>query len=64
LGPRKRAVKMFHTFDDGAGALQEKDLQRIHAPAGLDTGAASPEEIALSMAAEIRSFFSTGMRHR
>lgn len=53
LGPKKRAVKIFETLGIG-----EADLGRIYAPAGLDLGAATPEEIALSMLAEIRAHFS------
>jgi xanthine/CO dehydrogenase XdhC/CoxF family maturation factor len=57
LGPKKRSNKMF----DELGAtmvVTEKDHQRIYAPAGLDIGANNPEEIALSIVAEIRSCFA------
>jgi xanthine dehydrogenase accessory factor len=33
--------------------INEEQLARLHAPIGLDIGAQSPEEIALSIMAEI-----------
>lgn len=55
LGPKKRAAKILadlqsqgHTFADG-------QLDRLHAPVGLDLGAETPEEVALSIIAEIRA---------
>jgi len=58
LGPRKRADKIFDALALEGSPPGEGDLQRIYAPAGLDIGAATPEEIALSILAEIRSHFS------
>jgi xanthine dehydrogenase accessory factor len=58
LGPRKRAQKMFDALEADGTPVLETDLPRIFAPAGLDIGALSPEEIALSIAAEIRACFS------
>lgn len=58
LGPRKRSEKMFTAMDE-AGIDYERDLQeRIHAPIGLDIGAITPEEIAISIIAEVRAFFA------
>ncbi|HXB05705.1 MAG TPA: XdhC family protein [Puia sp.] len=53
LGPHKRAAKLFAEL-----SIKEADLPRLYAPAGLDIGAANPEEIALSILAEVRSHFS------
>ena len=53
LGPHKRADKLFSEL-----AIGEEQRARIYAPAGLDIGAATPEEIALSILAEVRSHFA------
>ncbi len=58
LGPRKRARKMFADLETAGQALSDQQMERIFAPAGLDIGALSPEEIALSIVAEIRAHFS------
>lgn len=55
LGPRKRSQKMFDVLEAESKPVSEADMQRIFTPAGLDIGAATPEEIALSICAEIRS---------
>ena len=58
LGPRKRAEKIFQRIVDEDLPLSEIDMQRIYAPAGLDIGAVTPEEIALSIVAEVRTHFA------
>ena len=58
LGPRKRAQKIFEAFATEGRPVEETDLRRIYAPAGLDIGAATPEEIALSILAEVRGHFA------
>lgn len=42
--------------------LNEQDLERIEGPAGLDLGAITPEEIALSILAELLVIRRTGQR--
>lgn len=58
LGPRVRSEKIFRELEEENAAISHEDLKRIYAPAGLDIGALSPEEIALSLLAEIRAVLS------
>ncbi len=58
LGPRKRFDKMQHEFSAQGISLADLDYQRIHSPIGLDIGAEAPDEIAISIIAEIQSKFS------
>ncbi|HEU5292313.1 MAG TPA: XdhC/CoxI family protein [Cyclobacteriaceae bacterium] len=58
LGPRKRFEKMQEEFLAQGIILSEKDFHRIHSPIGLDIGAEAPDEIAVSIVAEIQSKFS------
>lgn len=58
LGPRKRGQKMFEELAQEGNPVPEKDRQRVFAPSGLDIGANTPEEIALSIVAEIQSHFA------
>ncbi len=58
LGPQTRAEKMFREIQASGQTLTVADKKRIYAPAGLDIGALSPEEIALSVLAEIRTVLS------
>ena len=56
LVQRRRRDQLFHALVD-AGVPIRSDL---FAPAGLDIGAESPEEIALAIIAEIQSTFALG----
>ena len=68
LGPQKRAQKMFDQLKAEGTPVSQQDMERIYAPVGLDIGAVSPEEIALSITAEIRACFAgrlgMSLRHR
>jgi len=58
LGPKKRYDKMIKSFLEEGMQLSSEDLQRIYAPSGLEIGANTPEEIAMSIFAEILSVFA------
>ena len=58
LGPKKRTIKMYDRMAEEGTLLTTAQEERIYSPVGLDIGAATPEEIALSVCAEIRAFFS------
>ncbi len=57
LGPKKRFVKMQEELAQEGIQLSEADLDRVHSPIGLDLGAETPEEIALSIVSEIQAKF-------
>jgi xanthine/CO dehydrogenase XdhC/CoxF family maturation factor len=58
LGPRKRFDKMISEFKSNGVEFSEAELQRIYAPCGLEIGANTPEEIAMSLFSEILTVFS------
>ncbi len=58
LGPRVRSEKILAELAAEGNAVGFEDMDRIYAPAGLDIGAISPEEIALAITAEIKTVFS------
>jgi xanthine dehydrogenase accessory factor len=51
IGSRRRVLSVFKKLTDEG--FSEKDLQRVHAPIGLRIGARTPQEIAVSILAEI-----------
>lgn len=58
LGPRKRFDKMITEFKANGIEFSIEELQRIYAPCGLEIGANTPEEIAMSLFSEIISVFT------
>ncbi len=58
LGPRVRAGKIFDELNASGQIITDADMDRIYAPAGLDIGALSPEEIALAIIAEVKAVFA------
>ncbi|GAB3753121.1 XdhC family protein [Spirosoma pomorum] len=58
LGPRKRYEKMQNEWRNTGHHFSQQELDRVHSPIGLDLGAETPDEIALSILSEIKAFFS------
>ncbi len=56
LGPKKKMQKMLQEVE--GGELLERQLRQVYGPVGLDIGAETSEEIALSIAAEIKAAFA------
>lgn len=54
MGSRRKVARVFDEL--AAAGHAREDLQRVHAPIGLDIGAESPAEIAVSVVAEILRF--------
>ncbi len=58
LGPRKRFDKMQDEYSKADFTISQEQLNRVHSPIGLDIGAEAPDEIAISIIAEIQSRFT------
>ncbi|MBI3259934.1 MAG: XdhC family protein [Ignavibacteriae bacterium] len=58
LGPKKRWQKMLNELSDEGIELTQTDIEKIYSPIGLDIGAETPEEIAVSIIAEIQSILT------
>lgn len=55
LGSRRRADRLCADLRDEGAPITAGDWKRLHAPAGLDIGSETPEEIALSVVSEIQA---------
>ena len=59
LGPKKRHAEILAQLSEYAVVDFNRALDNLFAPAGLDTGSEAPEEIALSIVAEIAAVSSS-----
>lgn len=55
LGPKRRTQGLLAELNETGQQFTDLQLQKLHAPVGLDIGADTPESIALSIIAEIQS---------
>lgn len=55
LGPKKKLNRMLGELKEGGVPLSQAKISTIFSPTGLDIGAETPEEIALSIIAEIQT---------
>jgi xanthine dehydrogenase accessory factor len=58
LGPKKKLERMLDELKDGGMKLTEEQLSSIYGPVGLEIGAETAEEIALSIISEIKAVFA------
>ena len=59
LGPKKRLERMLKELREKGIKISEEQEAKIYAPTGLDIGAETAEEIALSVVAEIKAVLMT-----
>lgn len=53
LGPRRRFERLLKDIIDAGGIVTDADMRKVHSPVGLDIGAETAEDIALSIVGEI-----------
>jgi xanthine dehydrogenase accessory factor len=58
LGPKRKLDKMFNDLKEKGIMISEEMMHSIYGPVGLDIGAETSEEIALSVLSEIKAVFS------
>lgn len=58
LGPKKKLERMLQELRSEGLAFSQKELSSVFGPTGLDIGSETPEEIALSIIAEVKSVVS------
>lgn len=58
LGPKKKFTRMLDDLKVEGMQLSQSQMSKIYAPIGLEIGAETPEEIALSVLAEVKAVFS------
>ena len=55
LGPKTKLIRMISDLNDEGIIVKDQDMKRIYGPIGLDIGAETSEEIALSAISEIKA---------
>jgi xanthine/CO dehydrogenase XdhC/CoxF family maturation factor len=55
LGPRQKLERMLEEIREEGMTITQEQLERIYGPSGLEIGAETPEEIGLSILAEIKA---------
>lgn len=58
LGPKKKKERMLDELKEEGLIFSDQQLSVLHSPVGLDIGAETSEEIALSILAEIKALFA------
>ncbi|TAI48789.1 XdhC family protein [Flagellimonas allohymeniacidonis] len=58
LGPARRREKLFDEILERHPEISEEFLEGVHGPAGIDIGAETPQEIAISILSEILTVFN------
>lgn len=58
LGPKKKRERILNEFKEEGLVFTEQQLSVLHSPVGLDIGAETSEEIAVSILAEIKALFA------
>jgi xanthine dehydrogenase accessory factor len=66
LGPSRRTLKILREARAQGASFTSHDLEKLHAPVGLDLGSETPEQIALCILAELQAVLSghSGMHLR
>jgi xanthine dehydrogenase accessory factor len=68
LGPKKKLNQMLEELQDEGLEFTPDQMQKVYGPLGLDIGAETPEEIALSAISEIKAVLTnkegTSLRHK
>lgn len=60
LGPKKKFMRMLDDLASNGLEIPRSAMENIYSPVGLDVGAETAEEIALSIVSEIKAVFSFG----
>ena len=58
LGPKKKRERILNELKDEGISFTDQQLSVLHSPVGLDIGAETSEEIALSILSEIKAMFA------